>query len=85
MHSLINGGVGNNPTNPNLTYGQGFSGKCEALEVYTGIKGVQRVSPLIRNTNSKGILGKSENVEVQELINGGTGSKPKPAMAGVFW
>jgi len=48
VHSLINGGVGNNSTNQNLTYGQGYSGKCEALEVYTGIKGVQRVSPLVR-------------------------------------
>ena len=52
MHSLINGGVGNNPTNQNLTYGQGYSGKCEELKVYTGIQGVQRVTPLIRNPNN---------------------------------
>ena len=52
MYSLINGGVGNNPTNQNLTYDQGYSGKCEKLGVYTGIQGVQRVTPLIKNPNN---------------------------------
>ena len=37
---LITGGVRSNPTNQDLTYGQGYSGKCEELRVYTGIQGV---------------------------------------------
>jgi len=39
---LITRGVGTNPTNQNLTYGQGYSGKCEALGVYTGIQGCRK-------------------------------------------
>ena len=39
---LITGGMGSNPANQNLTYGQGYYGKCEELGVYTGIQGCRK-------------------------------------------
>ena len=38
---LITGGIGSNPANQNLTYGQGYSGKCEELGYIREYRGAE--------------------------------------------
>ena len=45
---LITGGMGSKPANQNLTYSQGYYGKCEELGVLILIQEVQEVFSLIK-------------------------------------